>query len=111
MQDALNIITAMFNMQSAHNISLVNIPITNMSALGMLADKLLTIFPVGIVGYAIQFAAIACAFGIVSCRNSLEIVKARKHSMVKVLTLSIVMVMGLYMTLHTTSPVFLYFNF
>lgn len=109
--DALNIIFAMFNINSMRDVGISNVPIANMTALGSLADKLLYLLPAGFVGYSIQFAAIACAFGVVSCRNSIEIVKTKKHNLSKVFALSLVTVAGLYMTLHTTSPVFLYFNF
>lgn len=110
-QDALNIISAMFNIESARSVSVSDIPITNMTMLGVQADKLLSFLPSGLVGYSIQFAAIACAFYISSCKNSLEIVKTQEQSMLKVGLLSLVTVTALYMVLHTTSPVFLYFNF
>ncbi|ESS59576.1 MBOAT, membrane-bound O-acyltransferase family protein [Enterobacter cloacae S611] len=110
-QDAMNIITAMFNIDSARAISVSAIPITNMTLLGVNADVLLAALPVGLVGYSMQIAAIACAFCIVSSKNALEIVRTQEQSIIKVGVLSLLTVTALYMVLHTTSPVFLYFNF
>lgn len=110
-QDAMNIITAMFNIDSARAISVSAIPITNMTLLGVNADLLLAALPVGLVGYSMQIAAIACAFCIVSSKNALEIVRTQEQSIIKVGVLSLLTVTALYMVLHTTSPVFLYFNF
>nr|WP_254696609.1 MBOAT family O-acyltransferase [Escherichia sp. E4742] len=110
-QDAMNIIYAMINIKSARSVSVSDIPITNLTAIGVQADRLFSVLPVGIVGYSIQFTAIACAFYISTLKNSVEIVNVKEQSISKILFLSFITATSIYMVLHTTSPVFLYFNF
>lgn len=109
--DATNILANMFNFKSAASTSLLDIPVTNLSMLGTVADRLLAFLPVGVAGYFVQFLAIAIAFWIISCKNSIEIVVTKNQSLKKVISMSLVMAIGMYMALHTTSTVFLYFNF
>lgn len=109
--DAMTILTSMFNLNSMTNMTIQDVPVDILAMLGIQADKLSTFLPVGLAGYSVQFAAIACAFVIISFKNAIEIVVTDKQSTLKVTWVALISSLALYMTLHTTSSVFLYFNF
>ncbi|QMI05465.1 MBOAT family protein [Citrobacter sp. RHB25-C09] len=109
--DAMTILTSMFNLNSMTNMTIQDVPVDMLAMLGIQADKLSTFLPVGLAGYSVQFAAIACAFVIISFKNAIEIVVTDKQSTLKVTWVAFISSLALYMTLHTTSSVFLYFNF
>lgn len=111
LSDAMNVIGSMFNFSSMTKFTLLDAPIENLSMIGIWADRFSELMPPGIVGYSIQFAAISCAFAIISFKNSIEIVMTERQATLKVSLIALISAMALYMTLHTTSAVFLYFNF
>ncbi|WP_436857718.1 hypothetical protein [Citrobacter tructae] len=109
--DSMTILNSMFNLNSMTNMTIQDVPVDMLAMLGIQADKLSTFLPVGLAGYSVQFAAIACAFVIISFKNAIEIVVTDKQSTLKVTWVALISSLALYMTLHTTSSVFLYFNF
>jgi D-alanyl-lipoteichoic acid acyltransferase DltB (MBOAT superfamily) len=111
MKDAIGIIESMFSFNSMIKFTILDAPIENLSMLGVQIDNLIRVLPAGIAGYSVQFAAIACAFVVISFRNAFEIVVTEKQSTLKVTWIALMTALALYMTLHTTSAVFLYFNF
>jgi D-alanyl-lipoteichoic acid acyltransferase DltB (MBOAT superfamily) len=111
MTDAMTILVAMFNFNSASFVNISSIQLDTLVMLGVNADKMASILPVGFAGYSVQFAAIACAFIVISFKNAIEIVVTEKQGAMKVTWIAFISALALYMTLHTTSAVFLYFNF
>ncbi|RKQ38344.1 MBOAT family protein [Enterobacter sp. R1(2018)] len=109
--DAMTILGSMFNVKSMTSMTILDVPMNNLSMLGTQIDKMENILPAGIAGYSIQFAAISCAFAVISFKNAFEIVVTEKQSHLKVAGIALISSLALYMTLHTTSAVFLYFNF
>lgn len=111
MKDAMGIIESMFSFNSMVKFTILDAPIENLSMLGVQIDNLMRVLPAGISAYSVQFAAIACALVVISFRNAFEIVVTEKQSTLKVTGIALMTALALYMTLHTTSAVFLYFNF
>ncbi|EKS6389383.1 MBOAT family protein [Enterobacter hormaechei] len=110
-EDAINILKAMIDIDSIKTIPTNDIPIKNLSALGMIADNMAKFVPLGFAAYVIQIMAILFGFLIISRKNSIELITSARLGYHTVMKTAFVTVLGLYMTLHTTSAVFLYFNF
>ncbi|EOL9087217.1 MBOAT family protein [Enterobacter hormaechei] len=110
-QDAINILKAMIDINSISSVPINDIPIKNLSALGVLADNMADFVPLGVAAYVTQMMAILFGFFIISRKNSIEMFTSSRLGYHTVMKTAFVTVLGLYMTLHTTSAVFLYFNF
>jgi len=67
--------------------------------------------PDGVAIYAAPIVMAAIGFAICAQKNSIEIVATGEITKRKMIFVGIISLLGLYMVLHTTSAVFLYFNF
>ncbi|EOC0475419.1 MBOAT family protein [Cronobacter turicensis] len=109
LSDALNILKAMFSVPGSPNLN--KMAVQNLSFTGSMTDTVGRVIPEGISFYIVPLIMIALGFVICSQKNSIEIVAYGNITNKKLLFVGFVSVLGLYMVLHTTSAVFLYFNF
>lgn len=65
-QDAINILKAMIDIDSISSVPINDIPIKNLSALGVLADNMADFVPLGVAAYVTQMMAILFGFFIIS---------------------------------------------
>lgn len=109
MTDAMNIIKAMFSLPAAPKMH--SMAIENMSFMGTMTDAVGRYMPDGVSFYAAPIAMALICFAICAQKNSIEIVTTGEITKRKMIFVGIISLLGLYMVLHTTSAVFLYFNF
>jgi alginate O-acetyltransferase complex protein AlgI len=110
LNDALRIIHGMLNINSAFNLPATAIPTKNLAWGGCLSDYLLRWLPAGLAGNILCFSAIVLALGIISRKNSFELMKSGQ-GLAKLSGALLLFCIALYSTMITTSSVFLYFNF
>ena len=110
-EDATRIISTMFNLDSLKAMDVANVPINNLSMLGVHFDYLYSLLPAGIAGYAGQFFMIVISFIIMTQKNSIEIVLQSKITYKSMISIACLTVIAMYFSLKSTSTVFLYFNF
>ncbi|MFC4991174.1 MBOAT family O-acyltransferase [Rubritalea tangerina] len=108
LNDALSIIKAMLGLNNtiydAHAM-----PTEQLAWLGTNADKIAASYPVYLITCIPQYLCISIAFYILSCRNSIELTQSISKK--KVILLAIVFTVSIYITVASSSSVFLYFNF
>lgn len=109
LNDAMNIINAMFSLPSSPKIN--SMAIENMSFMGNMADAISRYMPDGISFYAAPIAMSLIGFAICAQKNSIEIIATGDITKRKMIFTGVISLLGLYMVMHTTSAVFLYFNF
>ncbi|EOC5813783.1 MBOAT family protein [Cronobacter turicensis] len=109
MDDAMRIIKAMFTLPGSPAMN--TMAIENMSFMGTMADNISRFMPDGVAIYAAPIVMAAIGFAICAQKNSIEIVATGDITKRKMMFVGIISLLGLYMVLHTTSAVFLYFNF
>ncbi|EPN1614189.1 MBOAT family O-acyltransferase [Cronobacter turicensis] len=109
MDDAMRIIKAMFTLPGSPAMN--TMAIENMSFMGTMADSISRFMPDGVAIYAAPIVMAAIGFAICAQKNSIEIVATGEITKRKMMFVGIISLLGLYMVLHTTSAVFLYFNF
>lgn len=109
MDDAMRIIKAMFTLPGSPAMN--TMAIENMSFMGTMADSISRFMPDGVAIYAAPIVMAAIGFAICAQKNSIEIVATGEITKRKMIFVGIISLLGLYMVLHTTSAVFLYFNF
>ncbi len=107
--DAMSILNAMFSRPA--NPEFNTMAIQNLSFTGSMTDSISKILPQGVSFYVAPLMMIALGLFICWQKNSLQIVANGKITSNKLLFVGLLTILGLYMVLHTTSAVFLYFNF
>ncbi|MDT3536094.1 MBOAT family protein [Cronobacter malonaticus] len=107
--DAMRIIKAMFSLPGSPAMN--SMAIENMSFMGTMADGISRFMPDGVSIYAAPIVMTAIGFAVCAQKNSIEIVATGEITKRKMMFVGIISLLGLYMVLHTTSAVFLYFNF
>jgi hypothetical protein len=110
--DALRVIRGMADIDSAINLPVTAIPTRDLAWSGWLSDHLLRWLPGGVVTNAICYSAIAIALGIISQKNSFELMTSSKaHGITRQSGALLLFCIAIYSTMVSTSSVFLYFNF
>ncbi|KGT90752.1 MBOAT family O-acyltransferase [Enterobacter cancerogenus] len=108
---ALNILSNMFTLSSMRNISLEQLPLTDLSRYGQTTGWIAENISYGIAAYSSVFMMSVVAMMICLLKNSQEIIIGNKIGYLKITTLSIFSSVAIYLGLHSESAVFLYFNF
>ena len=110
--DALRVIRGMVDIDSAFNLAVIAIPTRNLAWGGWLSDYLLRWLPGGLAINAVCFTAIVMALGIISQKNSFELMMSgASQSLTKQSGALFLFCIALYSTILTASSTFLYFNF
>jgi D-alanyl-lipoteichoic acid acyltransferase DltB (MBOAT superfamily) len=108
--DAHRVIGGMIDIKSAFNFPVKNISTGNLAWGGWFSDYLLTWLPAGLAGNVLCFGAIILASGIISQKNSVELMLGGQ-SKAKLSGALLLFCIAMYSVMITTSSVFLYFNF
>lgn len=109
--EAKAILVGMIDINSAHELSIAEIPTTSLAWGGVFSDKLLAILPAGVAVNFVCYLMIVVAFFIIAQRNSYEIMMQNGLGWKKMFATVILFSIPMYAAIHTTSTVFLYFNF
>jgi D-alanyl-lipoteichoic acid acyltransferase DltB (MBOAT superfamily) len=108
---AFNILKNMFTLTHMRNISLVNLPLDDLSRYGKFAGWVAENISFGMAAYLSVFLMSALALLICSRDNSQEQTIGKEAGYFKVSLYAVLSAVAVYFTLHTESAVFLYFNF
>jgi hypothetical protein len=110
LDDALRVIHGMADINSMLNLSVIDIPTNSLAWGGWFSDYLLRWLPAGLAADALCFGAIVLAFGIISQKNSVELM-TNCQAKAKLSGALLLFCIAMYSLITTTSTVFLYFNF
>jgi alginate O-acetyltransferase complex protein AlgI len=110
LDDAFRIIRGMMNIDTAINLPVLSIATNKLAWGGWFSDYLLKWLPTGLAANILCFGAISLAFGVISQKNSFELMTS-DLSMLKLLGAIFLFCIAIYSTMLTTSTVFLYYNF
>jgi len=110
MDDALRMYAGLFDLGSIWNLAPEALPVRDLAWGGWLSDRLLQLLPVGLVGQAPVFLAIALAFVLIRQRHAVELSQGRL-GVLKLAGGALLFAVGLAFCLASASAVFLYFNF
>jgi len=108
--DAFRVIRGMADINSALDFPVIVIPTSNLAWGGWFSDYLLRWLPAGLAANVLCFSAIILALGIISQKNSFELMSSGQ-SMAKLSGALLLFCIAMYSVMITTSSVFLYFNF
>lgn len=108
--DALRVIRGMADLDSVLNFSAIDIPANSLVWGGWFSDYLLRWLPAGLAANVLCFSAIMLTLGIISQKNSFELM-AGGHGTAKLSGALLLFCIAMHFTMATTSSVFLYFNF
>lgn len=108
--DAHRVIGGMVDINSMLDSPVKNIPTINLAWGGWFSDYLLRWLPAGLAANVLCFGAIILALGIISQKNSVELMLSGQ-SMAKLSGALVLFCIAMYSVMITTSSVFLYFNF
>jgi D-alanyl-lipoteichoic acid acyltransferase DltB (MBOAT superfamily) len=109
--DALRIIRGMLDINSLFNLPISSVPTNNLAWGGWLLDYLLKWLPVGLAVNIICFTVVVVGLGIISQKNSFELMMINGHSRTKLIAALLLFSIAMYSMMVTTSTAFLYFNF
>jgi alginate O-acetyltransferase complex protein AlgI len=108
--DALRVIHGMADIESVLNLPVSAIPTSSLAWGGWFMDYLLRWLPGGLAVNAPCFGAIGLALGIISQKNSIELMTGG-YGAAKLTGVLLLFCIAMYTAMATTSSVFLYFNF
>jgi len=111
MDDALKVLRGMADIGSLLNVPIKAIPTVNLAWGGWFSDCLLNWLPTGLAANLLCFCAIVFAFGIISQKNSFELMTSEGNGMAKLSGSLLLFCIAMYASLATKSSLFLYFNF
>ncbi len=100
----------MVDINSVFSVPLETIPTNKLAWGGWFSDYLLRWLPTGLAANILCFGAIVLALGIISQKNSFELMKSNLGN-AKLSGATFLFCIAMYSTLLTKSTVFLYFNF
>ncbi|MBI5559572.1 MAG: MBOAT family protein [Deltaproteobacteria bacterium] len=110
--EALRILRAMADIGSVNHFPVRDIPTASLAWGGYFSDYLLRRLPAGLAANVLCFGAIVLALGIISQKNSFELMTTgQSHGLAKLSGAFLLFCIAMYSTMATTSSVFLYFNF
>lgn len=110
LDDARRIIGGMMDINSVFDFPVIAIPTGNLAWGGWFSDYLLRWLPTGLAANMLCFGAIILALGIISQKNSFELMMSGQ-GMAKLSGALLLFCIAMYSVMITTSSVFLYFNF
>jgi len=110
LNDAHRVIGGMTDINSALDFPVIVIPTSKLAWGGWFSDYLLRWLPAGLAANVLCFGAIILALGIISQKNSFELMLSGQ-SMAKLSGALLLFCIAMYSVMMTTSSVFLYFNF
>ena len=108
--DALRVVGGMADFRSIINLPLLEVPTSSLVWGGWFSDHLLTWLPSGLAANVFCFAAILLTLGIISQKNSFELMMGGQ-GVARLSGALLLFCIAMYFTLVTTSSIFLYFNF
>ncbi|WP_146047354.1 hypothetical protein [Pseudomonas putida] len=88
-----------------------SIPTADLTWAGTGADALLAHLPSGLAAHVVSYVMIAVAFVVCANRNSFELTTQGSATVQKTMWMAVLFAIAMYSTVHSTSTVFLYFNF
>jgi D-alanyl-lipoteichoic acid acyltransferase DltB (MBOAT superfamily) len=110
LDDVHRIIGGMIDINSVFNFPIIAVLTNSLAWGGWFSDYLLRWLPTGLAANALCFCAIIIALGIISQKNSFELMISGP-SMAKLSGTLLLFCIAMYSVMLTTSSVFLYFNF
>lgn len=110
MPDAMRVLKGMFGMAGWHKPELSSSAISHLSWAGINADNWMVWMPERLLVYLPELVLITVAFWLVGRRNAFEIT-SNSLSWSSVFAASLLMALGMYVSVASKSTVFLYFNF
>jgi len=110
LDDALRVIQGMADIGSVLDLSVLSVPTDSLVWGGWLSDYLLRWLPAGLAANVLCFGAILATLGIISRKNSFELM-VDGNGTAKLPGAFLLFCVAMYFTMATTSSVFLYFNF
>lgn len=112
LENALRIIRGMADINSVVNLTVSHVPTGSLVWGGWFSDYLLKWLPAGLAANILCFVAILLTLGIISRRNSFELmVDVNSQGAAKFSGALVLFCIAMYSTMVTTSSIFLYFNF
>jgi alginate O-acetyltransferase complex protein AlgI len=112
LESALRIIRGMADINSVVNLTVSHVPTDSLVWGGWFSDYLLKWLPAGLAANILCFVAILLTLGIISRRNSFELmVDVNSQGAAKFSGALVLFCIAMYSTMVTTSSIFLYFNF
>lgn len=108
---ASTILSNMFTISNMRNISLEQLPLNDLSRYGQIAGWVAKNISYGIAAYSSVFIMSAIALLCCSLKNSQEIIIGQRIGYFKIVILAFISSLAVYLSLHSESAVFLYFNF
>jgi alginate O-acetyltransferase complex protein AlgI len=112
LENALRIIRGMADINSVVNLTALHVPTDSLVWGGWFSDYLLRWLPAGLAANILCFVAILLTLGIISRRNSFELmVDGDGVGTAKFSGALVLFCIAMYSTMVTTSSIFLYFNF
>jgi D-alanyl-lipoteichoic acid acyltransferase DltB (MBOAT superfamily) len=112
LENALRIIRGMADINSVVNLTVSHVPTDSLVWGGWFSDYLLKWLPAGLAANILCFVAILLTLGIISRRNSFELmVDVNSQGAAKFSGALVLFCIAMYSTMVTTSSIFLYFNF
>jgi D-alanyl-lipoteichoic acid acyltransferase DltB (MBOAT superfamily) len=109
-EDALRVIRGMMDINSVIDLPLLQVPTSSLVWGGWFSDHLLRWLPAGLAANLFCFTAILLTLGIISQKNSFELMMAGQ-GVAKLSGALVLFCVAMYFTMVTTSSIFLYFNF
>ncbi|PTR16117.1 D-alanyl-lipoteichoic acid acyltransferase DltB (MBOAT superfamily) [Nitrosospira sp. Nsp2] len=112
LESALRIIRGMADINSVFNLTALHVPTDSLVWGGWFSDYLLRWLPAGLAANILCFIAILLTLGIISRKNSFELmVGVNGQGTAKFSGALVLFCIAMYSTMVTTSSIFLYFNF
>ena len=110
LDDLHRIIGGMIDISSVFNFPIISVSTNSLAWGGWFSDYLLRWLPTGLAANTLCFCAIIMALGIISQKNSFDLMISGP-SMAKLSGTFLLFCIAMYSVMLTTSSVFLYFNF
>jgi alginate O-acetyltransferase complex protein AlgI len=110
LDNALRVVRGMADISSVIDLPLLGVPTSSLVWGGWFSDHLLRWLPAGLAANVFCFTAILLTLGIISQKNSFELMMAGQ-GVAKLSGALVLFCVAMYFTMVTTSSIFLYFNF
>lgn len=107
MGDVLKVLRGMTDIGSLLHPDINAIPVHDLAWAGPLSDVFVAVYP----GNLLCLIAIILAFIVIAQKNAIEMLRAQGSMTVKMVYAYLLMCIGIYTTMVSASPAFLYYNF
>ena len=112
LENALRILRGMADINSVFNLTVLHVPTDSLVWGGWFSDYLLRWLPAGLAANVLCFVAVLLTLGIISRKNSFELmIDVNEQGTAKFTGALVLFCIAMYSTMVTTSSIFLYFNF